>query len=276
MRAFALVLVALTAIFGAHPALACGATSNCKIGDRFYRIRMPANIQEGQTVGAVVFAHGYQGTAAGVMRNKRLKRVAERLGVALIAVKSSRQDWALPGAPSGGPKPGFDELRYFDAVVADATARFPINPSQMMVTGFSAGGMMVWHLICHRSELFAAFAPMAGTFWKPEPATCDTPPTSVVHIHGDKDKTVPLGGRAIGAAHQGDVPTVIKMYANYGDFGPAEKRKEGKMTCEVRVNANDKLFKYCLFPGRHNFSSEYVALAWNTFVEHGDLARRSP
>jgi len=88
----------------------------------------------------------------------------------------------------------------------------------MMATGFSAGGMMVWNLVCDRSTLFAGFAPIAGTFWEPMPTSCAAPPASVVHIHGTSDKTVPLLGRPIAGTHQGQVPTALEMYARHGDF----------------------------------------------------------
>jgi polyhydroxybutyrate depolymerase len=48
---------------------------------------MPAG-HDGKTRGpALVFAHGYCGSAAGVMRNKTLTGLTDRLGMALIAPK---------------------------------------------------------------------------------------------------------------------------------------------------------------------------------------------
>ncbi|MBT6274228.1 MAG: hypothetical protein HOI95_08855 [Chromatiales bacterium] len=63
---------------------ACGATSDCVIGARIYRIRMPATQADDTKVGAIVFAHGYQGSAKGVMCNKGLAQVATKLGVAYV------------------------------------------------------------------------------------------------------------------------------------------------------------------------------------------------
>ena len=55
----------------AGPALACGPDTDCMLGDRHYRIAMPEG-QSTDPVGAVVFAHGYRGSAAAVMQNFRL------------------------------------------------------------------------------------------------------------------------------------------------------------------------------------------------------------
>ena len=149
------VLCLLSCLVLATPATACGPDTDCMIGDRFYRIRMPVGHDGAARIGAIIFAHGYRGTAAGVMRSQGLATVASDLGVALIAVKSAGDDWSIPGAPAMGSIAGVDELAYFDRVVADATARFPIDADRLMVSGFSAGGMMVWTLACHRSQHFA-------------------------------------------------------------------------------------------------------------------------
>ena len=146
------VLMGLVMLPLSAQAVACGPDTDCVIGDRTYRIRMPEGHDGVTPVGAIVFVHGYRGTAAGVMRNKSLMKVASDLGVALIAVTSVGGDWSVPGAPKHGPQKEVDELAYFDRVIADVAARFPIDTDQIMVTGFSAGGMMVWNLACRRSS----------------------------------------------------------------------------------------------------------------------------
>lgn len=198
MKLFA---AALFSIVLPKTGFSCGVESNFLIGDRHYRVRMPDGYQEGSRIGAIVFAHGFGGSAAGLMKNKRMTDLANDLGVAVIATKSAAKDWSIPGAPSKVTFEDVDELAYFDSVVADATRRFPIDADRLLMTGFSAGGMMVWNLACFRSELFAAFVPMAGTFWQPEPTSCQTPPANIIHIHGDNDKTVPLDGRKVMDTH---------------------------------------------------------------------------
>jgi len=259
-----LVLVATTTA-----ALACGANTHCRIGDRHYRIAMP-EAHDGKTpVGAIVFAHGYQGSAAGIMRNKTLRRTVSNLGLALIAVKSVGGGWDLPYSPMNYNSDGSAEFEYFDAVIKDASARFPIDTKRMMATGFSAGGMMVWNLACARSNKFAAFAPMAGTFWLKVPKTCEGPVANVIHIHGTTDRTVPLKGRKIRNTHQGDVMETLDMYRKYGKFGAAKKQSTDNLSCLNRKNAKGDILDFCLFPGRHQFSSKYVKFAWETFKDAG-------
>lgn len=267
----ALLLSAAALSGGATGALACGPETDCRLGERHYRIRMPEGHDGRTPVGAILFAHGYRGSAAGIMASEALARAASDLGVALIAVKSAGEDWSIPGAPSQSAVEGADELAYVDQVIEDAAARVPLDTDRVMATGFSAGGMMVWNLICHRSGRFAAFAPVAGTFWRPIPERCTTPPASVLHIHGDDDRIVPLAGRPIADTHQGDVREALAMYAAYGGFGPARPSEIGGLACESRESATGERLDFCLFAGGHSFRAEYLTVAWRHFEATGRL-----
>ncbi len=266
-----LLLSALALLFLTQSLAACGQDSDCELGQRFYRIYLPAGQDRTEALGAIVFAHGYKGTAAGVMRNESLTALADDLGVALIAVKSLDDDWSIPGVPSGGAKADSDELAYFDAVLADAVARFPLDRDRILASGFSAGAMMVWNLICHRGDSFAGFAPIAGTFWRPTPERCDSPPAQVVHLHGDKDKIVPLSGRVVADAQQGDVREVLEMYGLYGGYGPPLVRRAGDLSCQERRNPEGKILDFCLFAGGHGFKADYLRQAWQRLEAAGAL-----
>ncbi len=264
------VLIGLALLVGGG-AQACGQESDCLLGDRTYRVYLPKTLDAEKPLGAIVFAHGYRGSAAGIMRNGSLIGLADRLGVALIAVKSAGDDWNIPGVPSEGAKPDSDELAYFDAVLQDATERFGIDPNRIMMTGFSAGAMMVWNLVCHRSEAFAGFVPIAGTFWRPIPGRCDTPPAHVIHLHGRDDKIVPLVGRKVADAHQGNIAEVLEMYGDYGGYGPALVRRAGDLTCEERRNSEGRILDFCLFAGGHGFKADYLEQAWQRLEAAGAL-----
>ena len=251
---------------------ACGPDTNCIVQqDRHYRIRMPENHDGVSKIGAIVYAHGYRGSAKGMMNNKSMAKLASEMGVALVATKSFSDDWRIPGVPRNTGTDGKLEFDYYEAVVEDITSRFPIDRNRLLATGFSAGGMMVWNLICHRSQLFAGFAPISGTFWEPEPKTCDTPPTNVVHIHGDQDPVVPLLGRPIADTHQGQVPDVLSMYGQYGNYQNTGRETLGRLECQKSKNENGNMLTFCLFEGGHSFRSEFVKQAWDMLTEAGKL-----
>ena len=253
------------------PALACGPDTQCRIGERHYYIAMPPGHDGRAQVPALIFAHGLQGTALGTIRNERLRAVAAELGVALIAVKSKGISWAMQNAPGGRADPGTDALDYFDAVKADAVARFAIDPDRVVVSGASTGGMMTWTLACMNSGNFAGFIPMSGTFWAPIPPTCTDPIANVVHFHGDKDRTVPLAGREVGGAKQGDVGEALVMYRRFGGFGEMRATNRPELDCRESRNRQGNILNFCLYDGGHSFRSRNIGVAWRMMQAAGQL-----
>ncbi len=250
--------------------LACGPDTNCTLGERYYRIAMPEGHDGSTPVGAIVFAHGYRGSARGVMNNGNLRRMVSDMGLALIAVKSADDDWDIPGVPSNVGSSGADEMAYFDAVVADATDRFAIDPDRIMMSGFSAGGMVTWELACRRPSLFAGFAPVAGTFWQKPPDTCAAP-ANIVHIHGTADRTVPLAGRPIGRTRQGDVTEVLEMYRAFGRYSDMETAEVDGLSCTRAANAVGNVLEFCTFDGGHSFRRGFLSYAWSRLAAAGAL-----
>ncbi len=241
----------------ATPAIACGPDSDCVIGDRTYRLYVPDGVDG--PVGAYFFAHGFRGSAAGAMRNSRFMRLADEFGLAFVALDAGQDSWRLAHHPSDPDRPEALEYDYVRDVIDDLASRVDLDRDRLALTGFSSGGMFTWTMICGLSDQFTGFIPYAGTFWHPVPATCATPPSNVVHIHGTEDRTVPLGGRAIGTTRQGDVPDALAMYRDHGDFGPASvQTAPGDMRCEERENPNGFVFDFCTFDGGHSFSLDRV------------------
>ena len=246
--------------------LACSATSDCVIDNGTYRISLP---ETGDApLGAIGFAHGYQGSAAGVMKNKSLVRVAADRGLALIAIDAGANDWNLPNAPGDSVK-SRDEMAYLDAVMADVAEKFGINPKRTVITGFSAGGMFVWNVICNRGDAYAGYIPYSGTFWKGPPASCPAPAQNIVHVHGTGDTTVPMEGRKIGDTRQGDLAQVLAMYMKDKDFAPDDGYALVDMNCSHATSIGDKRLDLCLFDGNHSFTAERLGAAYDKLMPKG-------
>ncbi|MEP5761208.1 MAG: prolyl oligopeptidase family serine peptidase [Litoreibacter sp.] len=265
------LLISLVSVIFPLAAQACGVNSQCKIGDRHYYIAMPDGHDGKTPIPALIFAHGFQGSALGIMRNPRLRKVTNDLGVAFIAVKSLGQSWSTNNSPSGDLRSEAIELAYFDAVKKDVTKRFAIDPDKMVMGGASTGGMLTWTLACKRSDAFAGFIPMSGTFWAPEPQTCEGPVANIVHFHGDKDRTVPLNGRPVAGTHQGSVHKALSMYRSFGRFSAPHAKNLSGLRCENSSNAADNIVNFCLYDGRHSFRSNNVAVAWAMFRAAGQI-----
>ena len=255
----------------ATPAIACGPDTDCKVADRSYRIAMPDGWDGTSKVPALVWSHGYRGSAAGVMRNGSIRRMLSDAGFALIAAQGVNGTWDLPYGPRTFDSDGAAEFTYFDAVIADATQNHHIDPDRIVASGFSAGGMMVWNLACTHPENFAGFVPISGTFWLMPPPACEGPAESIVHIHGTQDRTVPLDGRRIRETKQGQVATALLVYERFGEFGEKAPYDAGTLACETRSNAQGEILDLCLFDGGHSFRTEFLKHGLDRLTQTGQL-----
>lgn len=249
------------------PAAACGVATDCQLGDRTYRIYLPKQ-DRGERVGAIIFAHGWRGNAGQVMANKSMLKLAEELSVALVAPQSKGEDWQLPGRPRHTDNTGEEEFTYFRQLVNDITKRFPIDRNHLLMSGFSAGGMMTWNLACHEGKLFAGFAPIAGTFWEPVPERCPSPPVDLIHFHGTSDKMVPIKGRVIADTKQGEVPVALALFSGHGQFGEPKPVPAKGLDCKRRNSPDRKILEFCRHPGGHIYKADYVRRAWKSLMRN--------
>lgn len=249
---------------GRSPSDSCPADGGCKVENGHYRIILP-QAAPGRHVGAIMYFHGYQGSAEETISDQGLVAVAQRLGIALIAPDGIGHSWSFPGSPAHTR----DEFAYVGHVLDDATRRFPVDPARVMASGFSQGGSMVWYLACRMPARFAAFAPIAGAFWEPLPERCAGPRPNLIHLHGTSDTTVPLAGRALRYGYkQGDVFRSLAILAPGGCTASwaADVLKAGPpaaLTCRLATDCGSPArLELCLHAGGHMADPAWIERAW--------------
>lgn len=196
-RIVALLVVMALQLCPASAAANCnGIPEPCRIAEGTYHIVLPA-----ETTGprpAVMLLHGYGGEGVGFIRNKGMVDVLLARGYAVIApdgqmrVNGKGRSWDFyPDRPATR-----DETAFLIAVADHAAATYGLDRQEILLAGFSIGGSMTSYVACQEPGAFAAYAPLAGSFWRPHPADC-AGPVRLLHTHGTADKTVPMVGRAI-------------------------------------------------------------------------------
>lgn len=197
LSALGFALSLATALCATAAAADCnGAPEPCRLRDGTYHIVLPAGVTA--TVPAVILLHGYGGEGVGLIRNTGIvSRILER-GFAVIAPDGQKRadgegrSWDFhPDRPATR-----DESAFLVSVADDAARKFGLQRDRMLLAGFSIGGSMTSYVACQAPESFAAYAPVAGSFWRPHPAGC-AGPVRLLHTHGKADRTVPLTGRQI-------------------------------------------------------------------------------
>jgi len=240
MKSILLSVILMTA---APMAQACGVETDCDVPGGAYRIDVP----DSTPTGAILFAHGYRGSANGTMRNARFRQMATDLGLAFVALDAGAgDDWNLPNAPGNSAGDGQANFDYVAAVVDDLKTKYGFDNDRVMITGFSAGGMLVWNLACARPDIAGGFAPVSGTFWLTPPDSCTTPAASIIHMHGE-------------------------FYRGIGGFSEDYTRQGPGLDCEGQSNPAGDVLEFCAFEGGHTFSRNFVQDAWERFITLGQI-----
>ena len=269
LAASALCLAALTN----HASAGCNDSSApCRIDSGDYHISLPDGSQNDAKAPIIIFMHGYGSNGGNTMGNRKLVEPFINQGYAFIA-------------PNGVPRrngPGStwifhpdqeqrrDELAFMNEVLDDAVAKFNLNRSRVLLSGFSAGAFMTSYLACRAPEDFTAFAPVSGGFWRPHPENC-VGPVKLLQTHGWADGTVPLEGRIIanGAFRQGDIFHTLQIWrdTNICDQMRADERTvEGETWRRKWTHcAKDSALEFILVPGGHTLPDGWADMAIDWF-----------
>lgn len=204
---------ALFAAWASGAAAGCSAEPEpCAVEDGRYHIVLPE--ASAAPLPVVMFLHGYGGSGAQVLKNAALVQGLTARGYAVIAPEGRKRGGTGPQNWGFGPfDEGRDEGAFFASVLADASGRFGTSRAQTVLAGFSAGAFMVHYLACRDSGAFAAYAPLSGGFWRPQPERCEGP-VRLLQVHGWRDEVVPLEGRVLGGGRweQGDVFAGLELW----------------------------------------------------------------
>jgi polyhydroxybutyrate depolymerase len=263
-------LVAAAALVGT-PAAACPGPVPCVTPHGEYLLRLPDGWDGRTPLPVLVFMHGYRGSAEDVMADQALARVMTSTGTALVAPQGRDatgrgRGWSFPGKID----PGRDDIAFIEEVVDDLLGKVPVNRAKLVASGFSLGGSMTWFLACQGQGRFAAYAPVAGAFWEPEPVACPAGPQPLRHIHGLADPTVPMTGRVIDPAgrrlKQGNVLRGIATWRGINGCPEAPSRTvvEDGLTCrtwQAGACTSGRELVLCLHEGEHEIDARWAGAA---------------
>lgn len=262
-RLLAFVILLLVGMAGqALAAPNCVPDGQCRVETGYYRVHAPPDWDGKRPLPVLMHFHGYRESAADMLARDDLRAFTERHRMLLVVPQGEGNTWSHPGSPSQGR----DEFVFIDQVLADLKARYPIDGTRLLVSGFSQGAAMVWNLACYRGGKFTAFVAIAGTFWLPQPQTCPSGAQNLIQIHGVTDRTVPLEGRVIRSKfRQGDVFQAMGMMRRANACLPETSRasRDGVLICEQMGGCKTgKKLEFCLHPGGHDFDPAWLDHAW--------------
>lgn len=190
---------------GTSPAPAPGGTPNSirfEGVERSYTLYEPSGVYEKSSFPLIIVLHGGGGTAKGMIRITEggFNHIAEREGAYVVYPEGVRRHWnegrKLP--LSYAHRANINDVGFIETLVKKLSVEFPIDPTQIFVTGMSNGGLMAYRLACARPDLFAAIAPVNASIPKDLLDSCEAAAgTGLLVVNGTHDPQMPYEGGTI-------------------------------------------------------------------------------
>jgi polyhydroxybutyrate depolymerase len=146
----------------------------------------------------IMVIHGWGGDATSMLRASGFQAIADREQAVVIAPEGVANSWNAKLCCGPAMQQGLDDIGFLGGVLEWASDRYQTD--QVLVSGFSNGGMMSFMLGATYPDLVTAIAPVAGTMggtldggtMVSAPAFDQTIPAYIVH--GTADTVVPYDG----------------------------------------------------------------------------------
>ena len=139
--------------------------------------------------------HGYQNTALRTAQRTNMGVEADRAGFILVFPQGvdNPPSWNA-GVGAFGPTGDADDVQFTRDLISYFEHNYCLDAHRIYVTGYSLGGGMAYRIACALSNQIAAFATVAGAFYR-IPGGCNpSRPIPVLEIHGQADQFVPYDG----------------------------------------------------------------------------------
>jgi len=268
MRVLLLMLLFFARPFSAE---ACSADTKCDVPGGYYLAAAPENWDGTTPLPVVVFFHGWNSSPEGTFRNQAMVRGVTDRGALFVAPFAERGYWRQIG--SGRAERGRDEAGYIRAVMKDVRRRWPVDDRRTLASGFSRGASMVWNVACYTGELFRAYAPIAGGFWRSNPEECPSGPVNLRHIHGLADGVVAFD--EVGIYNSMPIPEGFDILARTN--GTTDKSREvasndQRLSCSRwDESESGRVLELCLHERGHSIPAEWVSqgLDWLETLPNG-------
>jgi polyhydroxybutyrate depolymerase len=143
----------------------------------------------------VINYHGYQNTALRTAQRTNMGVEADRAGFMLVFPQGvdNPPSWNA-GVGAFGPTGDADDVQFTRDLISYFEHNYCVDAHRIYVTGYSLGGGMAYRIACALSNQIAAFATVAGAFYR-IPGGCNpSRPLPVLEIHGQADQFAPYDG----------------------------------------------------------------------------------
>ena len=170
----------------------------------------------------VINYHGYQNTALRTAQRTNMGAEADKAGFIVVFPQGvdNPPSWNA-GVGAYGPTGDANDVRFTSDLINYFEHNYCIDAHRIYVTGYSLGGGMAYRIACSLSNQIAAFATVAGAFYR-IPGGCNpSRPLPMLEIHGQADQFAPYDGNSyMGMV---SVQTYLNFWLAHDQCKPANK-----------------------------------------------------
>lgn len=212
------LIAAISLLFLGHAGQTITKNIHHEGRSREYILYVPDSYDKTSAVPLVFNFHGYSMKAKNQMNYGDFRPIADTAGF-IIVHPQGLKDKKLMNHFNAGWETGIDDLGFTKKLIKQISSDYLIDSNRIYSTGMSNGGFMSYFLAL-KTDLFAAIASVTGgmnVFHLNQKPLCAT---SILEIHGTKDKIVPFNGRKFIAATNETIKFWVKFNGCDTHFEP--------------------------------------------------------
>ena len=166
---------------------------------RVHRTYVPSALPDGPVPLLLAF-HGGTGWGRQFERNSGFDELAESNGILVVypdgvgsgADETTNRTWNGGECCGAAARNNVDDVAFVSQLLDTLAVEYDIDSTRVFIAGHSNGGILSYRLACELSDRIVAVGLQAGTIGIQNCAPSS--PVSLLHIHGEADKNVPIDG----------------------------------------------------------------------------------
>jgi polyhydroxybutyrate depolymerase len=244
--------------------------------EREYLVDAPS-VQQGVPSSLVLVYHGYSGSPEWMRSTMGLSPLCSSRNLVVAYLPGTRGSEGARGWNAGGFFErifnGADDVEYTRSVIEEIFSMYDIDRSKIYAIGYSNGAMMAYRLAAQMPDLIAAVGIYAGVMM---PEVIPSAPVSVMHVHGENDAVVPIGGNSAFPS----VADTIALWQAVNGCGDSPLEADGSVCRESVWTGTSGDFRYCVIKGlghewprgQFDIAAEFISF----FVTHPKRNTQQP
>lgn len=194
---------------------------------REYLTVVPESTDPGEKLPVVMVLHGFGVDRTQMLNSADWKAAVGRDRFIAVFPQGFGNSWNLGPCCPPSSMLGVDDRGFLDQVLGQVKSIPDVDPDRVYITGFSAGALMAYAVVCARPGVYSAMAPVGGSnLLRCKPSE----PIPLLHQHSDPDPVVPYNGglglgQILSSTELPSVPDTVADWAAANGCDPAPTRR---------------------------------------------------